>query len=110
MFIKKIFLATILFIPSLAKAQEKVKLPNPLKAESIPELSGQIINGLLGVTGAVTLFMLVLGGIMWMTSGGSADKLKKGKDTILWAILGLVIIFMSYIIINFVFSIIGEST
>jgi len=45
--------------------------------------------------------------MLWMTSGGSAERLKKGKDTVLWTILGLVIIFMSYIIINFLFTIIG---
>jgi len=102
MFIKKIILAVLLFLPSLAQAQGGVPLPNPLEAESIPELAGQMIKGLLGVTGAIALFMLV-----WMTSGGNSNRVEQGKNTILWAILGIVIIFMSYIILNFVFDLIG---
>jgi len=106
--IKKIILSVLLLSPTMARAAESsIKLPNPLSAESIPELSGQMIRGLLGISGAIALFMMVWGGIVWMTSNGNADRLKRGKDTILWAILGLVIIFLSYIIINFVFTLIG---
>lgn len=106
MLVKRIILFVLLLIPSMANAQ-RIPLPNPLKANNIQELSGDMIKGLLGVSGAIALFMLVWGGIVWMTSNGSAERLKKGKDTILWAILGLVIIFMSYVIINFIFDIIG---
>lgn len=111
MFIKKIILSILLLLPSIAKAQnpnqKRVDLPNPLNADSIPVLAGQMIKGLLGTVGAIALFMLVWGGIVWMTSGGNADRLKKGKDTILWTILGLIIIFLSYVILNFVFKLIG---
>ncbi|MBT4209655.1 MAG: hypothetical protein HOE19_01945 [Candidatus Komeilibacteria bacterium] len=107
--LKKIILFILLFIPNMSKAAEdhRVPLPNPIKADNIQELSGYMIRGLLGVSGAIALFMLVWGGIVWMTSNGNAERLKKGKDTILWAILGLIIIFTSYIIINFLFTIIG---
>jgi hypothetical protein len=104
MWIKKTILSILLLLPSAAKA---VELPNPLQADSVPELVGQVIKGLLGVTGSIALFMFVWGGITWMISQGNAEKLKKGKDTILWAIFGLVIIFMSYVIINFVFTVFG---
>ena len=109
MLIKKIILSILLFMPFMANAKgEGVPLPNPLSADTVPELAGQIIKGLLGVTGAIALFMMVWGGITWMISNGNAERLKQGKDTILWAILGLVIIFMSYIIITFVFTLIGN--
>lgn len=105
-FIKKAILSLLLFLPFAAKAQ-RIDLPNPLEAESIPELAGDMIRGMLGVTGAIALFMLVWGGIVWMTSGGNANRVEQGKQTILWSIFGIVIIFMSYIILNFVFDIIG---
>lgn len=111
MFIKKIILAALLFFPYAASAQnpnqERIPLPNPLQAENIPELAGDMIRGLLGVTGAVALFMLVWGGIVWMTSGGNSNRVEQGKNTIVWSILGILIIFMSYIILNFVFDLIG---
>lgn len=107
MWFKKIILSILLLAPSAVEAAS-ITLPNPLRAQSIPELSGQMIRGLLGISGAIALFMMVWGGIVWMTSNGSADRVKKGKDTILWTILGLVIIFLSYVVINFVFTLIGN--
>jgi hypothetical protein len=109
MWIKKIFLAILLTLPAAAQAAPtpRIPLPNPLQANSIPELSGDVIRGLLGITGAISLFMMVWGGLVWMTSQGNAEKLKKGKDTVLWTILGLIIIFLSYVILNFIFTIIG---
>jgi len=93
-------------MPLAVKAQG-VAVPNPLEAESIPELAGDMIRGMLGVTGAIALFMLVWGGITWMTSGGNSNRVEQGKQTIVWSILGIIIIFMSYIILNFVFELIG---
>lgn len=107
MWFKKIILSILLLAPSAVEAAS-IALPNPLRAQSIPELSGQMIRGLLGISGAIALFMMVWGGIVWMTSNGSAERVKKGKDTILWTILGLVIIFLSYVVINFVFTLIGN--
>ncbi|MBT6691715.1 hypothetical protein HOB10_05300 [Candidatus Parcubacteria bacterium] len=98
----KTFLATLLFFaPLLVKAAE---LPNPLPAEDIPTVIGFAVKGILGIVGAVALLMLVWGGVTWMTSAGNTDKVKRGKDTIVWAIFGLVAIFMSYAIIRYFFS------
>jgi len=81
-----------------------VDLPNPLKANDVPTLVSYMVRGLLGISGAIALLMLVWGGITWMTSQGNSDRVKKGRETIVWAIFGLVAIFMSYAIINFVFE------
>ncbi|MBU1202588.1 pilin [Patescibacteria group bacterium] len=105
---KKIVLFSLLLLPLSAKAA--VEVPNPLSADSIPELAGQMIRGLLGISGALALFFLVWGGILWMTSSGNSERVKKGKDSIVWAILGLVVIFLSYIVINFVFDILRGTT
>ena len=52
--------------------------------------------------------MFVYGGITWMTSSGSPEKIKKGRDIIIWSVIGLAIIFFSYALVNFViFDIIG---
>ena len=98
----KIFLfASGLFIPLFVKAAE---LPNPLPAEDIPTIVSFAVRGVLGVVGAIALLMLVWGGISWMTSAGNAEKVKKGKDSIVWAIFGLLAIFLSYAVIRFFFS------
>jgi hypothetical protein len=93
----------ILAWPLASLAQ--VSLPNPMPgATSIPVFLGQVIRAILGVVGAVALLMFVWGGILWMTSQGSSEKVKKGKETITWAIFGLLAIFFSYAVIQFIFN------
>ena len=46
--------------------------------------------------------MIIIGGIHYATSQGDAAKVKKGKDTILYGIIGLVIAILAYAIVNFV--------
>jgi|SRR3989338_1773588 len=102
---KKIIYSLLLFMPTAVRA---VSLENPLRANSIPELVNNVIQGLLGVVGAIVLFFLVWGGIVWMTSSGNAERIRKGKDTIVWAIFGLVIIFLSYAIVKLVLTAIAR--
>jgi len=77
-------------------------LQNPIDVSSPQALIGKIINVILGVVGSIALVMFVYGGITWMTSAGSADKIKKGREIVVWAVIGLVIIFSSYALVNFV--------
>lgn len=93
-------LAVLLFPLSVLAA---VSVPNPLpNVNSVSSLVNNIIKGFLGVSGALALFFVFQGGITWMISRGNAEKVKAGKDMIVWAILGLVAIFLSYTIINIV--------
>lgn len=49
----------------------------------------------------LALFMLILGGFKWMTSGGNKQEVDNAKKTLVFAIIGLVIVFLSIVIINF---------
>ena len=82
----------------------KIELENPLSVESVPDLINNVIKAILGIVGAVALLYLVLGGLTWLTSQGNPEKVKKGRETLVWAILGLSMIFFSYVILNYVFS------
>ena len=61
-----------------------------------------IINGVMSVVGVVAVIMIILGGISYTTSQGDPGKVKKGKDTILYGIIGLVVALLAYAIVNFV--------
>ncbi|MCF7795054.1 pilin [Patescibacteria group bacterium] len=86
-----------------------VSLSNPLGAGTTPNtLIGNVINAVLGVIGSLALLMFVYGGITWMTSSGSPEKIKKGRDIIIWSVIGLAVVFFSYALVNFViFDLIG---
>ena len=71
-------------------------LTNPLSVDTPQALIGKIINAVLGIVGSLALLMFVYGGLTWMTSSGSQEKVKKGRDIIVWSAIGLAIIFASY--------------
>lgn len=50
----------------------------------------------------LALFFLIWGGIQWVTSGGDKEKLAKAQHTIIYVIVGLIIIFLSFLIINLI--------
>jgi len=77
-------------------------IPNPLGTTDINVLIARVINFILSLVGSVSLLLFVYGGITWMTSAGAAEKVKKGKDIIVWAIIGLAVVFTSYILVKFV--------
>jgi hypothetical protein len=42
--------------------------------------------------------------VLWMTSLGNTQQIEKGKETLKWATIGLMIIFASYAILSFIFK------
>lgn len=77
-------------------------ITNYLGTDSPQVLIGRIINSIMGIVGSIALLMFIFGGLTWMTSGGSADKVKKGRDILMWSAIGLAVLFMSYGLVYFV--------
>lgn len=72
---------------------------------------GKAIRVTLGFLGTFTLLVFFYGGFLWLTSAGSSDKVQKGTQTMLYAVVGLFIIFGAYAILNTVIKgIRGEAT
>ncbi len=61
-----------------------------------------IIRGIILVLGVVAVVYIVIGGVGYMTSSGDSNKVKKAKDTILYAVIGLIICALSFAIVQFV--------
>jgi len=61
-----------------------------------------IVNILLFVIGAVSVIMLIIGGIRYTVSGGTSAEVTNAKNTIMYAIIGLVVAFLAYAIVNWV--------
>ncbi len=69
----------------------------------------QITNTILYIVGIIAVIMLIIGGIKYVISGGDSKKVTDAKNTVLYAIIGLVIAFLAYAIINFVVSALPSS-
>jgi hypothetical protein len=63
-----------------------------------------IVNTLLYIVGAVSVVMIIVGGIMYTTSAGDSGRVTKAKNTVTYAIVGLVVSFLAFAIVQFVVS------
>lgn len=101
---KFLILLLSLFFVSTAQAGT-TNLTNPLGSIDSPQmLIGKIINAIMGLIGSITLLMFIYGGFTWMTSAGNQDKIKKGRDILVWAAIGLFVIFSSYALVNLIIN------
>lgn len=80
---------------------DKPTFENPLPAgEDVPVIVGNVIKTVLGIIGSIALVIFLYGGIQWMVSMGDEQKINKGRDTMIWAGLGLIVIFGSYTLVQ----------
>ncbi|HPI67342.1 MAG TPA: pilin [bacterium] len=80
-------------------------LNNPIAAGSIEQIIGRIIKAFLGIIGSISLLIFVYGGFILLTSQGNSAKIKTGQDTLVYASIGILIVFASYALLNFVFNV-----
>jgi len=65
---------------------------------------------ILGIVGSLSLIMFIYGGFMFLISSGSSDKVGQAKKIIIAAVIGLIIVFSSYLIIRFVTGALGVNS
>lgn len=70
-------------------------------------LAINISQWILGIVGSLTLIMFIYGGVLFIISGGSSDKVGQAKKIITAAVVGLLIVFGSWLIIRFALDSIG---
>lgn len=69
-----------------------------------------ITNVLLFAVGAISVIMLIIGGIRYVVSGGDSTAVQSAKNTILYAIVGIVICLLAYAAVSFVIGSFTGST
>ena len=63
-----------------------------------------IVNALLFLIGAISVVMLIIGGIRYTLSAGDSGNVTAAKNTILYAIVGIIVAFLAFAIVNFVLT------
>lgn len=61
-----------------------------------------VTNVLLFIIGAIAVIMLIIGGIRYVVSGGDSSAITSAKNTILYAVVGIVVAILAYAVVNFV--------
>ena len=68
-----------------------------------------ILTNIIAVLGIACVVVMIIGGVQYMTSSGDASKVEKGKKTILYGLIGLIIAALAFVIVNFVIgNILGQ--
>jgi len=100
---KKIILSLILIslvsLPVIGLAVEK-----KLKIETILD---RITNWLLGILLAIAVIFLIIAGYYFVTSMGDPERIKKSRDFVLWALVGVVVGLASKAMVTFIEKVIG---
>lgn len=64
-----------------------------------------VINALLYIVGFLSVIMIIVGGLRYVMSAGNSSAVTGAKNTILYAVVGLVVAFMAYAIVNWVLDV-----
>ena len=106
-----------LLLPAFAYAQSSngsdfgIKTPQGAPIIDPNTGPGAVISFVIGfiivIAFILALFFIVLGGIQWITSGGDKGKVDAARNHIIAAVIGLIIVALSFVIINVVLSALG---
>ncbi|MCB9820285.1 hypothetical protein H6796_03240 [Candidatus Nomurabacteria bacterium] len=70
----------------------------------LPELVTSIVNILFYIVGVVAVIMIIVSGIKYTTANGDANKIQSAKNTLMYSVVGLIVAFLSFAIVNYVIN------
>lgn len=77
--------------------------------DDLQTVIGTIVNAILFILGALSVVMIIIGGIRYTASNGDPKAAEAGRNTVLYAVIGLVIAFLAYAIVNWVIGVFDPS-
>ena len=92
----------VLIVSSLIvqAAQTTITIPDPLQEREIIDIIGSVTSLLAMIGSGVAVIMIIWAGIQYMTAGGSEERARTAKKTIMWAIIGVAILWSANFIID----------
>lgn len=73
-----------------------------IPALTFPQIAANIINTLLFIVGALAVIFIIVGGIQYVISSGDPKRIDTAKNTITYAVVGLVVSILAFAIVSFV--------
>lgn len=111
--VTQISLAAMSLLPASVFAAEPIPGVTPVTPTGnldIASVLSTVIYWILGLSGGIAVLFLILGGLQYITSSGNKDKAEQAKQTILYAVIGLIVIALSFVIVAFVTQNVGKVT
>jgi hypothetical protein len=116
--VAKVMVVVMLFAVPLLTAHAQLKTNDQTlcsgtglncKNTDVNGLIKTVINWLLAIAFSVAVLFLIIGGFWYITSAGNEETAEKGKNTAINAIIGIVIIILSWVIVNVVASLVTSN-
>lgn len=99
-----------LSLPGFGQIDEPTGLPKGVPTggiETASKVIGVIFDFVIVAAIVFAAYLLIRGGINMMTSGGDKERFAKGRERLRYAIIGLIIVFLSFGLINFIGAFFG---
>lgn len=87
-----------LFAEAMISADDAGIPTTPLTSATM----NSILNAIFAIAGVVAVLFIILGGIRLSTSQGNSSNTQKGRETIIYAVAGLIVVIAGFTIVNFV--------
>lgn len=105
----KVFLAAFVFmavVPFAHAAGNTIIFNSTTSYTTVNDLVTAVVNWFLSVTAGITIFFLIIGGVYYLTAFGDDKRMQEGKKIITYAVYGLILILISYSVVNTINAII----
>jgi len=102
---KKLFNAACITIlslsPAFALAVGDVVIKDPKSdADTLKEIIGLVTDWIVLLVGGIAVLFIIWGGILYVTSSGNKDRAEQAKQTLTYAVLGLIVIVLAKVILS----------
>lgn len=87
-----------------------VEIPNPIACGDLLCLFIGVMRFLLAAVAVFATFIFMWGGFLMLTSQGEAERVKKAKETLFWATIGIITVLGSWVFIRFVLETTSQVT
>lgn len=87
-----------LLVPTVTNAQ----IRNPLQFQTIQDFFSAIIRTIITISIPIIVLLVIYAGFLFVTAGGNESQLTKAKVTILWTLVGAMVILGAFVILNVV--------
>lgn len=77
--------------------------------QDVNSLIKTVIQWMLGIAFGIAVLFLIIGGFWYITSGGNEETAEKGKNTVVNALIGIVIIVLAFVIVSVVANLVGSA-
>ena len=83
--------------------------PHDTNGNGLTNLIKLVINIFSLIVGVVAVIMIIIGGLKYITSGGESGNVQGAKNTILYAVIGLIVVALAQFIVRYVLSRVGDT-